>query len=132
LSAVISRIHDGRHALYLSLSGSLLARGVAPSALPALVAKIARNAGAAKVHERVNDAVSTIRTRQRAGAVTGFLTLRAAWPDVAATLDAQLPPTPSAARQTVATALQVTTSCRTLPLAVAIPNLRSILERGLR
>ena len=132
LSAAISRVHDGRHGLYLALSGSLLARRVDPSALPALVAKVARSAGDARVLERVSDALSTIRTRQRGGAITGFLTLRADWPDVAAALDAQLPPTPSAARQLVTSALQVTTSCRTLPLAAAVPNLRAILERGLR
>jgi hypothetical protein len=132
LSAVISRIHDGRHSLYLALSGTLLTRGVDPSALPALVAKIARSAGDAKVPERVNDAVSTVRTRQRGGAITGFLTLRADWPDVAAALDAQLPPTPSAARNYVTSTLQVVTSSRTLPLAAALPNLRAILERGLR
>lgn len=91
LSKPLSLVLDGRHRLYLALSGALLSRGVAPDVLPALVRRGAELAGDAEALRRANDAASTARTWARGAPVIGYSTLRMEWPEVATALDALLP-----------------------------------------
>lgn len=131
LSAELARVTDGRHQLYLALSGSLLSRGIAPAMLPALIAKVARDAGDAKVRQRVCDAESTAAAWTRGAPVTAYLTLRSEWPAVAGALDAYLPQPPSVARDRVEAALSVTHAPPRYPLAIAVPYLKATIATAL-
>lgn len=83
---------DGRHDMYLALSGTLLDRGVPDGELADLVEALARGAGDDRVEDRIAGAVTTIARRASGGDVSRVGALQGNWPAVAAAVDAALPP----------------------------------------
>ncbi len=74
---------------FLALSGALLARGVLPEQLPALVRAISKaTANDTRTEDRVTCAESTVEATLMNRPHTGYRNLRERWPAVAAALDA--------------------------------------------
>lgn len=84
---MVSGIDDGRHGLYLCLSGALCQAGVAPDRVLDIVAQVAGGAADSKAEARVHDAETTIAKLSAGQEITGFGTLCRDWPEVSAVLE---------------------------------------------
>jgi hypothetical protein len=101
LGVELSAVLDGRHQLYLALSGALLTRGMSADVLPSFVASVAEFAGDIKIGARTSDAISSIRARERGMPLIGYMTLKRSWPAIAHVIDAHRPGIPSLLQQRV-------------------------------
>lgn len=91
LGDACARITDGRHGLYLALSGGLVDKGIALDHVPAIVRAVVRCAGNdTKVEDRVRAARNTVARAAAGDVIRGYGTLRAQWPEIASTLDVAL------------------------------------------
>ena len=87
LLPIVAPIDDGRHDLYLALSGTLLDRGLDGPRVLQVVRDLAEQAGDSKVSARVHDAESTIGKHEREEPYTAYSTLLRNWPELATVVD---------------------------------------------
>ncbi|MFI5297496.1 MAG: hypothetical protein ACHREM_05305, partial [Polyangiales bacterium] len=93
IARAVGEVESEWHSLFLAISGALLRKGVAPTELVSVVRAISIATGADdRTHDREYAARTTIERAASGYAYSGFGTLRARWPAVAAAFDEALAP----------------------------------------